>query len=333
MNLERAILVDDDESWREILQELLEDCGFAVTVATTLEEARRKVREYSHRVAVVDLSLGGSDHRNLDGLQVLDAIKACDPNCQAILLTGYATVELAVSVITEGRAKTCLRKESFSRAEFRGLLEQSSQAAPVWVSAPPVPKPTTRGRALIVEDDAGWRELIRELLEDLGLACVCCGSFAEARGYLEREDWQVAIVDLQLSSSVSPVNQDGLALLEVAKTREIPVLVVSGTSSTTTIEETFREQRVFGFFEKQSFDRRAFTELLDECLTPSVLDVLTEREREVLDLLADGLTNQQIADRLFISANTVKRHLKVVFEKLAVSNRAAAAALVTRSGA
>ena len=55
-----------------------------------------------------------------------------------------------------------------------------------------------------------------------------------------------------------------------------------------------------------------------------------EREREVLDLLAAGLTNIQIGEKLFISANTVKRHLKAVFEKLGVNNRAAAAALVTR---
>ncbi|HIB68837.1 MAG TPA: LuxR family transcriptional regulator [Phycisphaerales bacterium] len=67
-------------------------------------------------------------------------------------------------------------------------------------------------------------------------------------------------------------------------------------------------------------------------MTPNALDVLTEREREVLDLLAEGLTNSQIADKLFISANTVKRHLKSVFEKLDVNNRAAAAALVVREG-
>ena len=56
------------------------------------------------------------------------------------------------------------------------------------------------------------------------------------------------------------------------------------------------------------------------------MDVLTQRERETLELLAEGLTNQKIADALFISPNTVKRHLKAVFEKLGVKNRAEAAA-------
>jgi DNA-binding NarL/FixJ family response regulator len=55
---------------------------------------------------------------------------------------------------------------------------------------------------------------------------------------------------------------------------------------------------------------------------------LTEREREVLDLLAQGLTNKEIAERLVITTNTVKRHLKAIFEKLNVHTRSAATAKV-----
>jgi NarL family two-component system response regulator LiaR len=54
--------------------------------------------------------------------------------------------------------------------------------------------------------------------------------------------------------------------------------------------------------------------------------VLTDREREVFDLLAQGKTNKEIAEVLFITTNTVKRHLKSVFEKLDVHTRSAAAA-------
>ncbi len=58
----------------------------------------------------------------------------------------------------------------------------------------------------------------------------------------------------------------------------------------------------------------------------SELDCLTEREREVFDLLAKGMTNKEIADVLVITTNTVKRHLKAIFEKLGVHTRSAAAA-------
>jgi RNA polymerase sigma factor (sigma-70 family) len=53
---------------------------------------------------------------------------------------------------------------------------------------------------------------------------------------------------------------------------------------------------------------------------------LTEREREVFDLLARGMTNKEIAEALVITTNTVKRHLKAIFEKLKVHTRSAAAA-------
>lgn len=55
-------------------------------------------------------------------------------------------------------------------------------------------------------------------------------------------------------------------------------------------------------------------------------DPLTPREREVLRLLATGMTNQEIADELFIARSTVKRHLSNVYGKLAVGNRTEAVA-------
>lgn len=48
---------------------------------------------------------------------------------------------------------------------------------------------------------------------------------------------------------------------------------------------------------------------------------LTEREREVLQLLAQGLTNQEIADRLVISVKTVRNHLSNIFSKMQVADR------------
>ncbi len=48
---------------------------------------------------------------------------------------------------------------------------------------------------------------------------------------------------------------------------------------------------------------------------------ISERELEVLELVAKGLSNQQIADKLFVSINTVKTHLSHLYEKLNVQRR------------
>jgi len=59
---------------------------------------------------------------------------------------------------------------------------------------------------------------------------------------------------------------------------------------------------------------------------------LSNRETEILALLADGLINKQIAARLGISTNTVKTHLELLFDKLGVATRAEAVATGVRRG-
>jgi DNA-binding NarL/FixJ family response regulator len=60
------------------------------------------------------------------------------------------------------------------------------------------------------------------------------------------------------------------------------------------------------------------------------IDSLTQRENEVLDLLAQGLNQEQIADRLVISPKTAATHIQRILGKLGVRSRAQAVALVLR---
>jgi len=351
----RALVIEDDHSWQQIISEILTECGLEVDLASSLDEAVHTLKSKPHRVAVVDLSLSPNDHNNIDGLRVLDAVRRLDPNCRAILLTGFATVELAVTALTDYGAFTFLRKESFHRSQFRDIVYRILVSPPILTtpisasvstvaSVPsrglPAPTRLSSEKALVVEDDAGWRSILEELLSDAGFLVRTCASFGDALGYLRRERFSLAVIDLSLQGMTNgftnqeSTNSDleGYDLLAATKEISIPTIVVSGITETDEIQRVYSEFSVSAFIEKRAFDRAAFRRLIEETKktheSQSELSALTDREREVLDLLAQGLTNKEIAEKLVITTNTVKRHLKAIFEKLNVHTRSAATAKV-----
>jgi DNA-binding NarL/FixJ family response regulator len=120
----RALVVEDNPAWQDILSEILADMGLEVDVAGDFAAASGQMAARRHRLAVVDLSLRADDEGNQEGLAVLRALREAEPGCTALLLTGFATVEIAVAALKEYGAWTCLRKEAFRRAEFKDAVRQ-----------------------------------------------------------------------------------------------------------------------------------------------------------------------------------------------------------------
>ncbi|MFC1893595.1 response regulator [Chloroflexota bacterium] len=83
----------------------------------------------------------------------------------------------------------------------------------------------------------------------------------------------------------------------------------------------------------QNLAPRLLNDLLDERAdsAPGSLTALTHREKEVLELVSSGLSNREIAAKLFVSENTVKTHLRNIMDKYHFKNRAQAAAYIARS--
>jgi RNA polymerase sigma factor (sigma-70 family) len=152
----------------------------------------------------------------------------------------------------------------------------------------------------------------------------------EVTGLLKREKPALAVLDLSLASSLAQENMDGYRLLSGMKKAAVPVIVVSGYADPARIEQAFNDGLIVACLEKQAFDRKSFRQALQTAAAGTVEDPvlksLTEREREVLELIARGMTNKEIARDLCITPNTVKRHLKSLFTKLDVSTRSGASA-------
>jgi DNA-binding NarL/FixJ family response regulator len=352
-----ALVLEDDASWQAILEEILEEMGFSVFVTDQVSLALAELQTKSFRLLVADLSLNDEDHRNQDGLMILDAAYKKQPGCVTILLTGYATVELTVQVMKDFGAYSCLRKENFNRKAFHELIlsaleepdehDGSTQAKQELIKKPSMqtdgtnaPVQGTKGSVLLVEDDPGWLAILSEILEEEGYLVRACTSYGQAHGLLLHEKFILAIMDLNLTpnrmgngslgESFKDTYPEGNRLLQLIRAAFIPVFVVSGEQRIQAIEEIYRTFNINGYFEKQNFERRLFLLEVSKAALPMLMDEnrynLTDREKQVMSLLAQGKENKEIADELFISPNTVKRHIKSVFAKMDVHSRAGAVA-------
>jgi DNA-binding NarL/FixJ family response regulator len=326
-----ALVVDDSPRWRILMAEILRDNGWAVTAAAAVpEEAPPQLYD----LVLCDPGFGDSVLPNLDRLDQFGE--------RIVLITGAGPADLPPGAVQRKRVLGVIEKAAFSAA---GLLALSQ---PLVAAARPDASAAAGPKILVVEDDANWRSLYEELLGDAGCAPYFAVSYGEGRGWLQRMDFELAIVDLNLASSAAPQgNRDGFHLLRAARQRGVPALVVSALGDPADVDRAYDDFGIFAFIEKEGFDRRRFRRLLDEArrsgpddsqpapeagATPAALDQLTPRERDVLELLIQGLTNRQIAEALLISPNTTKKHVDHILQKMSVSTRAGAVAAALQSG-
>ncbi len=328
----RALIVDDDPRWRAIVAEVLSELGWSITALAAPPD---DVHDY--QLAVLDIALDPVVARNRDGLELTRQVTQQGTPC--VVLSGLEDEDLAAQIKQLPHVLDFMPKTAFRRDVFINLVRQIG--APALVEAP---------HLLIVEDDVHWRDIYEDVLSDEGYVLHSAISYGEARGWLQREEIALAIVDLHLISSAAPQdNRDGFWLLRAAQQRRIPTIVVSALGAPDDIDRAYEEFNVFAFVEKEGFDRREFRTMIAEAIhshrlaaqatetpdqkssTDSALADLTDRERDVLELLAKGHTNRQIADQLGITANTVKKHVDHILQKLQVSTRAAAVAVAMRA--
>jgi len=194
-----------------------------------------------------------------------------------------------------------------------------------------------RKRVLVVDDHDvvhwGFRQMIGQL--DWVERCLSARTGDEALDLTRRYSPDVALVDLFLGEESGP---DVCERLRSARP-ELRVLLISGAGRISVT--TARACGAIGFVPKdwpaadiaRAVRQVALGQPLHEENAPAAPPVtLTGRERDVLERIAGGATNREIADALHLSPHTVKEHTSALYRKLEVRNRAEAVQRAQRVG-
>jgi DNA-binding NarL/FixJ family response regulator len=202
-------------------------------------------------------------------------------------------------------------------------------------------------QVMLVDDHEVVRRGLKELLSDEPDIEVVAeaGSVDEALAVAMHVEPDVAVVDVRLGDG------DGVALCRSLRSKpdapqclmltafddeEAVVGAIMAGASGYLLKQVKGQDVVYAVREVA-----AGRSLLDPVTTARVLDklrnppedelaTLTDRERSVLDLIADGLSNREIAERLFVAEKTVKNYVTSVLAKLGLQRRTQAAAWLAR---
>ncbi|MCZ4536877.1 MULTISPECIES: MadR family response regulator transcription factor [unclassified Gordonia (in: high G+C Gram-positive bacteria)] len=206
-------------------------------------------------------------------------------------------------------------------------------------------------RTLLVDDHALLRQGMRSLLEREDVVEVVgeAGSADAALAEVNARHPDVVVVDLKLSAGTE---YEGLRLIEQIAQRhpEVAALVLTTfldddlvvravragargyvVKDVDTTELVRAIQAVSGG--GSAFDPRSAAVVLRAVSGENEKsEALSDREREVLRLLADGLSNKRIGETLYISESTVKFHIRNIIRKLGVSKRTDAVYIASKRG-
>ena len=210
-------------------------------------------------------------------------------------------------------------------------------------------------RVLIADDHPLFRDGLRSLLEARGIEVVGeARNGREALDQARRHHPDVVLMDLGMPE----VNGLAATRLISAELPAVRVVILTASEDDADLFEAIKSgaqgylfknldsDEFFRLLEGVSQGEPALTpglarKLLGEFARPAPAprapdeppSELTDREREVLDLLVQGVTtNRELAERLVVSENTVKYHLRNILDKLHVQNRAQVVAYAVRQG-
>ena len=200
----------------------------------------------------------------------------------------------------------------------------------------------------IIEDNNTMRKMLTELVDSApGYRCVCaCSSSKEALVEVPKHQPNVVLMDIHLPDE-SGINCTARLTEKMPDVQVIMVTVYQDINlifqalkagACGYILKRFRPEQIIQAIAEVRAGGAPMTSeiarmLVESFRTPTVVPDagLTSREAEILELLAEGLSNKEIANKTSIAAGTVRNHLASIFKKLHVRCRSEATAKYLRN--
>jgi DNA-binding NarL/FixJ family response regulator len=196
----------------------------------------------------------------------------------------------------------------------------------------------------IVEDNKTIRESLMEFVQaDKDCACVCvCASGGEALRSIPKCEPEIVLMDIQLPD-ISGIECTAQLKQLMPSVQIIMVTVYEDTerifkalrvgasgyllkrSAPEELVQAIREVRMGGAPMSREIARKVIASFKEPLTAAAEVEDLSPREREILELLAQGFANKEIASRTGVSDGTVRWHLRHVYHKLHVRSRTEAA--------
>jgi DNA-binding NarL/FixJ family response regulator len=334
-----VVIVDDHPMWRDTLRNLIEHAGIGVVVGEASDggEAVERVAQCDPDVVVMDINLP-----TVNGVEATHRLRADQPKAKVLVLASSDERQQVMKAVRAGASGYLLKTAAPDEVvDAIARIARGELVFPPSLSDLVLAELRRQGgetedkekRVIVAVPSIIERKGVSELLTEASFDVVASVSTLKELDKWKKSGVDVTLIDDELLESAGesipdqfmnrlpkgsvliltkqPNADQALSLLS-QEGRGVGYLLKNRISDPDELVQAIRRVS-----DGQSVvDSQVVSQLVDHPHNGRSLEQLTEREREVLSLMAQGASNQAIAEQLFLGVKTVEAHVRSIFMKL-----------------